>query len=232
MRIDRYVHDERLTWGAVFVLLTVTVLHAGGIGTLLTARAPEVTAEAARIFQVSLERLPPPPLPRLDEPDAPPDAVEQPKAAPRKTRPVPILVDTPTENPVPPDTQVKQYAIGDELLEGEPGPPSPAGAADGTAPASVREPVTIRKVSLLHMKPPFYPPRCLRMGIEGTVRVRVLVGEDGAAQEVSLEKSSGDSALDESALTAVREWIFVPPSRDGLPVRAWAIVPIEFKLIK
>ena len=81
------------------------------------------------------------------------------------------------------------------------------------------------------MKPPVYPPRCLRMGIEGVVKVRVLVGENGVPQEVTLAKSSGESALDEAALTAVRDWIFVPAMRNGLPVRAWAVVPIEFKLI-
>jgi protein TonB len=232
MRIDRYVHDERLTWGAAFVLLGVTVLHLAGIGGLLTAQPPDYSADAAPLFQVSLERLPPPPLPRAEEPEPSSGATDQVKTAPRKTRPVPILVDTPTEHPVPPDTQVKKYEIGDELLEGEPGPPSPPGAeADGAGTGDVaHQPVAHWKVSLLHMKPPVYPPRCLRMGTEGVVKVRVLVGEDGSPQEISLARSSGDSALDEAAMTAVKDWIFVPAMRNGMPVRAWAVVPIEFKL--
>jgi protein TonB len=69
------------------------------------------------------------------------------------------------------------------------------------------------------------------MGIEGTVRVRVLVGEDGRVQEVTIGKSSGETALDESAMDAVSKWRFEPARRNGVPVRAWAIVPIEFKLI-
>jgi protein TonB len=48
---------------------------------------------------------------------------------------------------------------------------------------------------------------------------------------VTLGKSSGESALDESAMEAVRTWRFEPAKRDGVPVRAWAVVPIEFKLI-
>jgi periplasmic protein TonB len=232
MRIDRYVHDERLTWSAACVLLAVTALHAGGIGRLLMARAQEIPTEAPRLFQVSLERLPPPPLPRLDEREqSPPPATDQIESPPRKTRPVPILVDTPTTDPVPPDTQVKQYEIGDELLEGEPGPPSPPGATlDGSGSAPAPEPLKNWKVTLVRVKAPVYPPKCLRMGTEGIVKVRVLVGEDGAPQEITLAKSSGDSALDESALTAVEDWLFVPAMRDGLPVRAWAVVPIEFKL--
>jgi protein TonB len=69
------------------------------------------------------------------------------------------------------------------------------------------------------------------MGIEGRVRVRVLVGENGKVQEVTLDRSSGESALDESALEAVRTWRFEPARRNGTPVRAWAIVPVEFKLL-
>jgi len=38
-------------------------------------------------------------------------------------------------------------------------------------------------------------------------------------------------ALDEAAMEAVRTWRFEPAKRDGVPVRAWAVVPIEFKLI-
>ena len=52
------------------------------------------------------------------------------------TRPVPILVDTPATDPVPPDTQVKRYEMGDELLDGEPGPPSPPEPVDGDPKAA------------------------------------------------------------------------------------------------
>ena len=231
MRIDRYVHDERLTWGAAFVLVGVTAVHLAGIGGLLTAPPPETSAEASPLFQVSLERLPPPPLPRAEEPAPAPSPGDQVETAPRKTRPVPILVNTPTEHPVPPDTQVKKYEMGDELMEGEPGPPSPPGATvDGTGTGGLAQPIHQSKVALLRMKPPIYPPRCLRAGTEGVVKVRVLVGEDGSPQEITLAKSSGDSALDEAAMIAIKDWIFVPAVRNGLPARAWTIVPIEFKL--
>lgn len=237
MRIDRYVHDERLTWGATGVLLVVASLHAAGIGRLFVT-PPQVSAggEPSPIFQITMEKLPPPRLPLdvrrpEDASRAPDDVVRE---RPRQTRPVPILVDTPTTNPVPPDTEVKQYEIGDELLPGEPGPPSPDGTPDGTgepdAVAAEETPV-FWKMKPLETRPPIYPPRCLRMGIEGSVRVRVLVGEDGRPQEVTIGSSSGEAALDQAAMDAVRYWRFEPARRDGVPVRAWAIIPIEFKLI-
>jgi protein TonB len=236
MRIDRYVHDERLTWGAAGVLLIVTALHAAGIARLFVT-PPDARREALPpVFQISLQKLPPPRLPPPAQPrpeGAPPpsDAV---KDRPRQTRPVPILVDTPTTDPVPPDTQVKPYEFGDELLPGVPGPPMPEGVEGedlyGDA-APVEETPVIWNLKLVDMRPPVYPPRCLRMGIEGTVRVRVLVGENGRPQEVTLGKSSGEAALDQAAMDAVRGWRFEPAKRNGVPMRAWAIVPVEFKLI-
>ena len=240
MRIDRYVHDERLTWGAAGVLSVVTALHAAGIGRLFVAppAVPDNVAPSP-IFQVSLEKLPPPSLPRelVERPTEPSTSTaDSVKQRPRLTRPVPILVETPSSDPVPPDTQVKPYEIGDELLPGEPGPPSPDGVPGGegepgAAAGAVEQTPVFWKMKPVETRPPVYPPRCLRMGIEGTVRVRVLVGEDGRVQEVTVGKSSGDAALDEAALEAVRYWRFEPAKRDGVPVRAWAVVPIEFKLI-
>ncbi len=233
MRIDRYVHDERLTWGAAAVLLVVTALHAAGIGRLLLAQLePPQDELPPPVFQVSLLKLPPPRLPEevQQAPDTATDAVKQER--PRVTRPVPILVDTPTTDPVPPDTQVKQYEMGDELLPGEPGPAMPEGTVDGdsTAAAPVEQTPVYWKMKLLDMKPPVYPPRCLRMGIEGTVRLRVLVGEDGRPQDAAIRNSSGDAGLDQAALDAVRDWRFEPAKRDGVPMRAWCIVPITFSL--
>ena len=234
MRIDRYVHEERLTWGATGVLLLVSALHAAGIGKLLLMPLDTQRNTAPPLFEVALRKLPPLPQSLERQPPVPsqasPDTVRQ---HPKLTRPVPILVDTPTTDPVPPDTQVNKYELGDESLPGEPGPPMPEGAvADeaGSGPPADTAP-GMTKIRPLDVKPPVYPPRCLRMGIEGVVKVRVLVGEDGKAQEVTVSRTSGDAALDAAALDAVRMWRFQPAKRDGVALRAWAVVPIEFKLI-
>ena len=240
MRIDRYLHDERLTWGAGGVLLAVTALHVAGILRLLFVPPAPPTIEAPPpVFEISLQKLPPPSLPPPPEEiiapplDAPPPVRDAVKPPPRQTRPVPILVDTPTANPVPPGTQVKAYEIGDELLPGVPGPPVKGGTPDGVGfddSPGPRGPV-FTSLKLLDFVQPSYPPRCLRLGIEGRVKVRVLVGEDGRPQEVTVDTSSGDASLDESALKAVRRWRFEAATRNGAPVRAWVKVPVEFKLI-
>jgi protein TonB len=234
MRIDRYVHDERLTWGAAGVLFVVTAIHAAGIGRLLTLQPHVGPERAAPIFQVSLQRLPPPKLPqelehRPPEPSTAAKDVDRQK--PKLTRPVPILVDTPTTDPVPPDTQVKKYEIGDELLPGVPGPPMPEGTADGSGTVAAEPAPVLRKLRVVDMRPPDYPPSARRQGIEGTVRVRVLVGPDGRVIQALVVKTSGEDALDAAALKAVVTWRFEPAQLDGEAVRAWASVPIAFKLI-
>ena len=81
-----------------------------------------------------------------------------------------------------------------------------------------------------NVRPP-YPPEALARGIEGKVTLRVLIDEDGAVRSARVETSSGDTSLDESALTTVRDhWHFEPAHRDGLPVECEVLVPIRFRV--
>src|SRR5439155_754882 len=65
---------------------------------------------------------------------------------------------------------------------------------------------------------PPYPLVARRLGMEGVVLLEVVVAPDGHAAEVRVARSSGYPALDESALTTVRErWRFIPAHRDGVP---------------
>ena len=45
--------------------------------------------------------------------------------------------------------------------------------------------------------------------------VRILVGADGSVEDVSVVKSSGNSAMDNSVVTAVNKWRF-SPAKDKL----------------
>jgi protein TonB len=232
MRIDRYVHDERPTWGAAGVLLLVTAIHAAGIGRLLTMPASTERTTPPPVFQVSLQKLPPPKLPQDLERERPKpnQAADANRQKPRLTRPVPILVDTPTTDPVPPDTEVKQYEIGDELRPGVPGPPMPDGAVDGESTEPAAAPV-LQKLKVVEMRQPEYPPRCRRMGIEGVVRVQVLVDVTGRVVRALVARTSGDESLDAAALEAVDDWRFEPARHGGVAVESWASVPIKFQLI-
>jgi protein TonB len=77
---------------------------------------------------------------------------------------------------------------------------------------------------------PDYPALSRRLGEQGKVLLHVQVTADGAAASVSLQASSGSSRLDEAALSAVKQWRFVPAKRGGQTVRASVVVPVSFSL--
>jgi protein TonB len=77
---------------------------------------------------------------------------------------------------------------------------------------------------------PNYPMIARRNGYEGVVFLNVFVLESGRVGRVQLEKSSGYAMLDKSAVEAVRDWIFVPGKRNGVPFASWVTVPIRFQL--
>jgi protein TonB len=78
---------------------------------------------------------------------------------------------------------------------------------------------------------PAYPPDAARRGLEGVVMLQVLVDVDGRPLEVHIHRSSGHRILDQAAARHVlRHWTFRPAVKDGVPVQAIGIVPIEFTL--
>lgn len=77
---------------------------------------------------------------------------------------------------------------------------------------------------------PEYPTSARRRGYEGEVKLRVLVLEDGRVGKIEVEKPSGHQALDNSALKAVRDWIFIPGRENGREVSSWVTVPVSFRL--
>lgn len=77
---------------------------------------------------------------------------------------------------------------------------------------------------------PNYPAMSRRMREEGVVLVRVYVLPNGQPDVVELKRSSGSVRLDESALTAVKKWRFVPARRGAEAVAAWVVVPVAFSL--
>jgi len=66
-------------------------------------------------------------------------------------------------------------------------------------------------------------------GIEGTVTIEALIGEDGKIRSTRIMKSLG-FGLDEVALASVQEWTISPATRDGLPVSVGAQIDVAFSL--
>ena len=103
-----------------------------------------------------------------------------------------------------------------------PAPPAPAAPPRTELPSS--------DAAYLQNPRPAYPAVSRRLGEQGKVLVRVLIGIDGTAQQAELQQSSGYDRLDRAALETVRKWRYVPGKRAGVPEAMWFDVPLNFVL--
>lgn len=77
---------------------------------------------------------------------------------------------------------------------------------------------------------PHYPIMARRRKIEGVVLLKVEVLPNGKVGNVKVHSTSGYSILDESALHAVKYWLFIPGKRNGKNIKVWTKVPVRFEL--
>lgn len=99
-----------------------------------------------------------------------------------------------------------------------------AGSGFTSRVADRREPEVLRKGTLE------YPASAVTDGVEGTVRLRVFVGEAGDVLEAEVIESSGDRRLDVAAAEFVRRWRYRPAVQDGKPRRVHTEAKVTFKL--
>ncbi len=209
------------------------LLHVGllwALQTGLVQRAAEIVIPA----QIVSEFISPP-APPAPQPDKAPAPRPQPRPQPRQL----------PEPPAPPQPQPQPVAITPEPAA-QPPAPAPAAAAQpaaleasavAAAPAAPAAPPAAPRIELpssdaayLNNPKPAYPALSRRLGEQGKVVVRVLIGVDGRAQQAEIRSSSGYERLDQAALQTVRSWRYVPGTRNGVPEAMWFNVPIQFVL--
>jgi protein TonB len=106
--------------------------------------------------------------------------------------------------------------------------PVPVKPTPVAAPTQIELPSS--DAAYLQNPAPVYPAISQRMGEQGKVVIRVLIGMDGTAQQAQVQQSSGFDRLDRAALTTVMHWRYVPGKRAGVPEAMWFNVPINFVL--
>ncbi|MEY4863744.1 MAG: hypothetical protein RLZ51_1839 [Pseudomonadota bacterium] len=94
--------------------------------------------------------------------------------------------------------------------------PEPAAAAPAAQTAPPRA-----DASWAGNTPPPYPLAARRQGVQGTVRLDLLIAADGGVAEVRLRESSGSAILDHSVMQTVKRWRFIPATQRGQAVAAW-----------
>jgi protein TonB len=120
----------------------------------------------------------------------------------------------------------------DSLVKPEIKPQVQENKEGGGAPQVNAAPTTDAdyKLSALNNPKPPYPPYSYKARQEGQVILLVDVLATGESGQVSIFLSSGFELLDESALTTVKKWHFVPAKKDGQVIPQTIRVPITFSL--
>jgi len=94
-------------------------------------------------------------------------------------------------------------------------------------PARIRLGGNVASARLRHKADPIYPPEAQAAHVKGTVRLHVVLGVDGAP--IIVEVVSGDPALVNSAVEAVRQWRYEPTTLNGAPVEVDTAIDVAFK---
>lgn len=173
---------------------------AANQGTVTTQTAPAYEAQGPVTDPIS--PLVPTTTPRVQE--------LKPAATPTTTAANPTATPAGNTAAQPADTQPKKAKLGDLI---------PQEQLD-------TQPVVTQKTQ------PVYPSAAKTMGIEGTVIINALISETGdVVRTTILRKSSqGTTYGFESASEAcVKQWKFKPAVKDGVNVKTWKAVAIQFK---
>ncbi len=75
---------------------------------------------------------------------------------------------------------------------------------------------------------PRYSAVAMARHLQGTVRIRAVIGTDGSPR--GLARVSGDATLAQIAMDAISLWRYQPAMLDGQPVESEVIIPIDFQL--
>ncbi len=107
------------------------------------------------------------------------------------------------------------------------GPGIGDGSGGGTGGGPYRPGSGITPPQLLREVKPIYTDEARRRGIEGEVVLEVIVRSDGSVGSTRVLRGLG-AGLDQSAITAVRQWRFAPARRHGTPVDVIVEIGVEF----
>jgi len=75
-----------------------------------------------------------------------------------------------------------------------------------------------------------YPPLAREAGIEGAVRVKVVVGADGRVLAVEVLSSDVTASMERAAVEAAKRALFKPGRQGHKAVKSTVVIPFHFKL--
>ncbi len=173
-----------------------------------------------------------PPKPAPPQPQKKPKPIVKPKAKPRKpapAKPKPLISASDSASEI----TVAKTAETPKAPPAASSPPAPAAASAPAKSAPAEAAPLIQphlNANYLDNPPPAYPRISRRLGEQGKVLLRAMINTGGTVAQLTVQKTSGFSRLDQAALETVKNWRFVPARRGGQVVPAWVVVPVSFSL--
>jgi TonB family protein len=86
----------------------------------------------------------------------------------------------------------------------------------------------MQQAKLVYQPRPMYPPDAKASRVQGKVSMTAVIGKDGTIKK--LDVIAGDSLLVQSALDAVRQWVYEPTLLNGEPVEVQTQIDVNYTL--
>jgi len=86
----------------------------------------------------------------------------------------------------------------------------------------------VQQQMLVNQPHPVYPPEAKAARVQGVVKLRAVIGTDGAVK--TLEVIEGDPTLAAAAISAVKQWVYKPTLLNGNPVEVATQIDVNFTL--
>jgi protein TonB len=186
---------------------------------------------------------------RIEAPSPPPPAAQKPEPKVRKPPKKPLPMAKAEEAPARKPERVEESAL---QADRDPEPETTATAPADASPGGARYPSVasagavgagaiasagpieskigaIGGPQFLRRSLPQYPRLARRLGVEGTVTLRLAIDASGKLSGVEVIQSAGHG-FDEEALRAVQQSSFAPAVREGRPIACLALLQIRFQL--
>jgi protein TonB len=204
------------------------VLHVW-IFFISTSSSPE-ELEVENLIEVQLLNEIPAPKPTPPQKKAPPPPVKKviPKKAPKEV--------IPQKEEIAEEEKKKKKV--EEQTPKEIVKPIKIKPTKSTTPTKVKpgpQVVDSKKLDNSNFKPfgnkkPIYPSLARKSGVEGWVKVKVLVSNRGKVIQVEVIDYRGHPSFKEATITVAKKWRFPAPIAGGKRIKAWYTKKVGFKI--
>ena len=214
MYADRHARRMKLDPGSLGLSMAMVGVMIGGLIFSAPDFMPKPPATILEGTNIPITPIPPPeeikPLPKT-------------KAEPK-----------PMENPFTPAREVETAQPSDNTAATTTEFPTTSSAGTGAGLGSGEiltkpDPVIVAPgVNPRFNYQPDYPANERRLGREGRVVVRVLVGTDGRVKQVEKISAASDAFFEATRRRALEKWRLTPGTKDGVPIEAWRQMSVSF----